>query len=489
MMDLLLYEGKAAVILLVFYLFYRFLLKNETFHKFNRTVLIATAGLSLILPLCIITIRKPVNADVQSVLEPVAGIPAEVAHVTDNALPSWQYALAFLFLAGVVFTLARVAASILSVNRIIRQGKLVAEEDRCRIVITGRDIVPFSWMRYIVISEKDWEGMHDVILIHEKAHIAMRHSLDVLLVDVLSAFQWFNPAVWMLRSDLQEIHEYEADEAVLNAGADIKEYQYLLIKKAVGKSGYSVANSFNHSILKNRITMMSKSKSPLSRRLRVLYLFPLVGLCISLQAKTVYVPTGENNQKVGILKKNDAQPPLYILRQVWGDEEITKEELDKIESSRIKKIEILNDATAMQKYGERGTNGVIVVTMKMPQELDEIVVVSYLRDKDELVPFYLVKPATMPTFQGEGMAGFSRWLNERIQRPQGCSHQGTMEVSFVVGTDGAVKDVTVQKSVCEELDAMVVSIIEKSPKWEPATVSGGRPAEQCLTIPIVFEIR
>ena len=117
------------------------------------------------------------------------------------------------------------------------------------------------------------------------------------MVDILSAIQWFNPAVWMLRADLQELHEYEADDAVLRAGADIKEYQYLLIRKAVSKSGYSVANSFNHSILKNRITMMSKSKSPLARGLRALYLLPLVCLGIGLQAQTVYVPVGKDSEK------------------------------------------------------------------------------------------------------------------------------------------------------------------------------------------------
>ena len=101
----------------------------------------------------------------------------------------------------------------------------------------------------------------------------------------------------MLRADLQELHEYEADDAVLRSGANLKDYQYLLIKKAVGKSGYSVANSFNHSILKNRITMMSKSRSPLARGWRALWLLPLVCLGLGLQAQTIYVPTDKGNEK------------------------------------------------------------------------------------------------------------------------------------------------------------------------------------------------
>ena len=175
-------------------------------------------------------------------------------------------------------------------------------------------------MKYIVLSRKDWVLPHDSILAHEKAHIAYGHSMEVLLVDVLSAIQWFNPAIWMLRADLKELHEYEADDAVLRAGANIKEYQYLLIRKAVGKSGYSVANSFNHSILKNRITMMSKSKSPLSRGLRVLWMLPLVCLGLGLQARTVYVPTDKDSEKIiSDENSNHVLPEVIVVKYAPTD--------------------------------------------------------------------------------------------------------------------------------------------------------------------------
>ena len=489
MTDFLLYDGKVAAALLVFYLFYHFLLKKETFHCFNRVVLFGTAVLSFLLPLCIITIHKPMEMEATA-LAPVAGGAADLVPVTELTASWWWVAITVLFWAGVAFVLARLAFSIRSIIRLIRQGELVSEEDGCKVIVTERDIAPFSWMRSIVLSREDWKGDRQPILAHEKAHIALGHSIDILLVDVLSAFQWFNPAIWMLRTDLQELHEYEADDAVLRAGTDIKDYQYLLIRKAVGRSGYSVANSFNHSSLKNRITMMSKSRSPLSRALRVLYLLPLVCLGVVLQARTVYEPARQEREKdsTAIRIRPDGAKPLFILRQAWGEEkEITKADFEKIEPHRINAIDVMKDASAREKYGDRGANGVVVITLKRPQELEEIVVVS-VRDKDEKVPFYLVEPETMPTFQGEDMMAFSRWLNTKLYRPKGCNHQGTMKVSFVVGTDGVVKDVKVVESVCEVLDALVVSLIEQSPKWEPAT-TGGHPVEQCLTIPIVFQIR
>ncbi|MBR5723865.1 MAG: TonB family protein [Bacteroidales bacterium] len=570
MMEFLVYEGKVAAALLVFYLFYRFLLKQETFHRFNRVVLVGTAVLSFLLPLCIITIRKPVEMDLQVTGQAVA-MPelsaVEMASAAEPSAPWWQIALTILFWAGVAFVLARVIISIFSILRIIRQGEQVRQEDDCKIIVTDRDLDPFSWMRYIVLSRKDWEGDHAPILAHEKAHIAYGHSVELLLVDVLSALQWFNPAIWMLRADLQELHEYEADDAVLRGGANLREYQYLLIRKAVGKSGYSVANSFNHSILKNRITMMSKTKSSLARGLRALYLLPLICLGLGLQARTVYVPTDkdsknvvtdEGNQDVqekivaihvdadgkiliddkecllsevatrlqslkvpglelvasidqapdtpeavqlelrnqlrqaGVLKtRHSAQvvTPLYILRQPGSEEkEMTKDEFDAIDRHRISSIEVMDDADARQIYGDRAANGVVVFTMKRPQELDEVVVVSYRDNQDEEVPFYLLNPDTMPTFQGEDLNGFSRWLARHIVRPKTCDHTGTVKVSFEVGTDGRVRDVKIIEGICEELDALVVATVEKSPEWEPATYKG-RPVAQGLTIPVVFVVR
>ncbi|MCR4859108.1 MAG: M56 family metallopeptidase, partial [Bacteroidales bacterium] len=272
MTPLLQYEIKVAVALAVFYMFYRLLLKKETFHRLNRAVLLGTAALSFLLPFCIVTIRKPVESAAVTAPETVLSdlTATTVLPPAEAAAPWWQTAFSILFWAGAAFVILRVTVSILSILRIVRGGETVGEEDGCRIIVTDRDIDPFSWMRFIVLSRQDWEGPHGPILAHEKAHIAGRHSAEVLLVDLLAAFQWFNPAIWMLRADLQEIHEYEADDAVLRGGADVREYQYLLIRKSVSKSGYSVAKSFNHSILKNRMTMMSKTRSPLSRGLRVL---------------------------------------------------------------------------------------------------------------------------------------------------------------------------------------------------------------------------
>ena len=436
-MAFLVYDAKVAVALLVFYLFYRFLLKKETFHRFNRIVLVGTAVLSFLLPLCIITIHKPMEMD-SVTPEPVvmaADLPApEPAPLVEPNLPWWPVVLATLFWAGVAFVLVRVLISILSIIRIIRQGEPVREEGGCPVIITDRDIDPFSWMKYIVLSRKDWELPHESILVHEKAHIAYGHSIEILLVDVLSALQWFNPAIWMLRADLKELHEYEADDAVLRAGADLREYQYLLIRKAVSKSGYSVANSFNHSILKNRITMMSKSRSPLARGLRALWLLPLVCLAIGLQARTVYVPVDKDSEK----NVSDEKPQGY---------------------------------------------------------LSEIVVIGYggpeaprhhkSLEKD---PLPSIKNPDMDT-EAVCREDFSWWLNTRLVYPdEAKTDDGTVLAKFTVGTDGKVKDITILWSVSEQLDGIVAQQIAKSPEWTPA-MKDGKPVEMSFIQPVVFMVR
>ena len=325
--------------------------------------------------------------------------------------------------------------------------------------------------------------------------------------------------------------------------------------------------------------MMSKSKSPLSRSLRALYALPLICLCLALQAQTVIVPNEQNkdtnkpkisvrssdgttplyiilesgqereisseefsqiepgriksmeilkdqraidqygpkaangvvkitmklpdeiDEEVVVVRKEAvpitgrydavASKPLILMKQITGNEVVlSDEEYDKIDRSRINSVEVLGDQASIKKYtdlyGEKAAGGVVLITMKRPQELDEVVVVSFKDQNDEPDKFYLVYPETMPRFQGGDMSTFTQWLARRITHP--CNHSGTVKVGFEVGTDGSVSDVKIMESVCEEIDAAVLSVVSQSPKWEPAT-DGGRPVAQYLTIPIVFRIR
>jgi hypothetical protein len=145
----------------------------------------------------------------------------------------------------------------------------------CWLVIIPEKIPSFSWSNYIVISEEDYRN-YPQVLVHERMHYLCRHSYDILFFTIVHALHWFNPMVWLIRTELKQLHEFEADQGVINQGIDATQYQILLVKKAVGKKLYNIANGFNHTKLQKRITMMIQEKTNGWERLKWLVTVPVV---------------------------------------------------------------------------------------------------------------------------------------------------------------------------------------------------------------------
>lgn len=458
MTEFLTYQGKTAVILAVFYMFYRLLLSKDTFHRFNRIILLGTAALSFVLPLCVITIHEvvmiPAVQQAPQVLE--SATIGTVAAVADVSEPIWQYVLCVIFGLGAFGVVVMTIISIAKVIGIIAGGERRTLESGEILVITAAETPPFSWMKYIVLSREDYESGYSQILTHEKAHIALWHSWDILFVDMISALQWFNPAMWMLKADLRAIHEFEADDAVLRSGADIKEYQYLLIRKAVSKSGYSVANSFNHSTLKARITMMLNQKSSRKSAWKALYLLPLVGISLAATAVTKvdyqYEPqeplkariaevhdtldvkvikiSNESQAQISIVGVYGAIPaddqyfekqaekvkaildnaganpndnPIYIIDGQVQDDDF---DINCLNPNFIGKIVVWTPENAKKEFGEKGKNGVVEITSKEPVTIDStasgslkvqsIAADGSMESSDVLQPLYVVDGQVMP---------------------------------------------------------------------------------------------
>ena len=247
---LVIYSLKVAILTTAFYLCWRMLLSKETLHRLNRFVLVLIPPVSMILPFCVITFHKTV---IVPATETAAQAGAAMEASAPSALGAGIVAVA-VYLAGVALVLFRILWSIWKIGRLIRSGyKVPVEGEKYRLVVTEEDVEPFSWMNFIVLSRKDYEAGNPEIILHEQAHINLRHSPDILMTDVLTAFQWYNPFVWMLGTDLRGIHEYEADEAVLKHGIDATQYQLFLIMKSAADHGYTLANSLRSGTIKNRI--------------------------------------------------------------------------------------------------------------------------------------------------------------------------------------------------------------------------------------------
>ena len=300
------YLGQSALCLVALYIIYKASMSHETLHRLNRVTLLAMVVLSAVLPMC----RIEIVQEVETVLTPIVddmsatAVAVDAAPETVDYRPIMEDALVVIFLLGAAFMVVRLAMSWLSVWRVVRSGEHEELGEGVRLTVVEKLSSPFSWFRHVVVSRADMGENRDLILEHELAHVRFGHSWDVLFVDLALIVWWFNPAMWLLRRELQSLHEYQADDAVLNRGIDAKTYQLLLIKRAVGSRLHSVANCLNHSNLKNRITMMCRKQSSKWQSAKLLLILPMVAISLSAFATTVYDET-KSDDKVNQLSSDN----------------------------------------------------------------------------------------------------------------------------------------------------------------------------------------
>jgi len=451
MVDFLIYDAKVAVLIVVFYMFYRLLLSKETFHRVNRVVLLSTALLSFVLPLCVITTHQTVVLDAVPVVS-VGDLHPEVLEGEHSSL--WgQTVIPILYIIGVLVTLGHTLLSVWKVMILVRRSERYPQADGTTLCVVKDDVPPFSFCSYIVMNHSDYEANDAAVLAHERGHIRQHHSCDVLLVNLLTALQWFNPAMWMLRADLRAIHEYEADGAVLSQGINARQYQYLLITKAASIGGYSIANGISHSTLKNRITMMLNKKSPRSSFMKLLTLVPIVGVALALNAETV----------------NDyvyQQPPKKIVKK--GNKNATAKigkNSVKVITDTVSKVRIDNPEDSIQKEVKE----VFTPVEKNPEFFDVV--------------------EQMPEFPG-GSAALIEYLSKNIRYPKAAMEadvQGRVIVNFVVLKDGSIGETKVVKTVSPELDEEALRCVQSMPKWKPG-MQKGQPVNVKYTMPINFRL-
>ena len=535
------YELKVAVLIAVFYIFWRLLVANETWHRLNRIVLIATAIASFVLPFCVITIHQTVE-----VMQPAESIPTVVADLNsathESGIPNplqqvepqksfnWLLPLTILYIIGVVVVLSRMLLSLWRLHRMRTEGEIHPLSDGYRMAVCEKVSTPFSWWNTVFMNRKDFEEGATALLTHELGHIRLRHSVDVVLVELLTALQWFNPTMWMLRADLHTIHEYEADQQVLSHGFNDIQYLTLLIRKAAHQSGYSLANGIaNQSTLKKRITMIMKPQSNRWQWLRLAYLLPIVGVTIALNAETVTnmvykndepqkqvpvkkgkrnatIKTGSNqginvieivepksddelktydttlgetepNAAVLILNtKKKGEEPLLIV----DDKIATIEQVRALPRDAVARIATMREKNAIKSFGEIGKNGALIITtVKHQKEIDN----------EPILPDVFDEVDEMPQFPG-GMAGMMQYLSNNLRYPQDAREAGTQGrviVSFIIEKDGSISNAKVAKSTYSSLDEEALRVVSAMPNWTPGK-QYGQPVRVKYSVPVSFRL-
>lgn len=565
MSSILLYSIKSAIVLAMLYLPYMLMLRRESFFRFNRMMLLGILFLSLVLPLCNISgmslDHQPVVQAAQlQILElgiPIHVLP-EVQVVADGTVKYGTTGFSVFLLVSILYIVGMMillAIRLWQVGRLqfgLRKGTLwQQEENGVRIYCHADDVNPFSWMRNIVISQKDYDEAGREIVLHEMGHIQAHHSWDVVLLTLVQMLQWWNPLVYVLGISLRDVHEYEADDYVLRQGISAQSYQLLIIKKAVGSGSYAFANSFNHSLTKKRITMMKNSNSNPWMRSKALYVIPVAALALSAFATPKFVApikdavtklegkSTENSpnlqdfleEKEEIAVKEvsgkatasvdevqDVAQPLIVLNgkifdipkdaipstRVNFEEQLTK--LLNIDVEDVESITVLQKEAAISVWGDKGANGVIDITTKDANDLKD-------NQPDDKI---FEKPEVLPEFPG-GEAELYGWLARNVKYPSEAIEygvQGRIFVQFVVEKDGGISDIKISKvsdgraivvvakakdDSPEELNKEneekglkalqdeSIRLVKAMPKWKPGT-NKGKPVRCYFHLPINFRL-
>ena len=514
-----LYAIKSAICLAVLYLPFTLLLRKETFFAFNRIGLLLIIGLSLVVPFLNIplwdfSLDRLLEQQRQAVIE--VGMPVIVAgertsaihqEATGGSVWNWAHLLVFTYIIGLVICLVIKGRQLFRLLRFIPSGCLWTDRhDGATVYCHAGELGAFSWMRSIVVGE-DNSAPDSPVMLHEMTHVRHRHSWDALLVALVEVLQWFNPCIWMLDISLREIHEYEADDAVLRRGITARNYQLLLIKNAVRGSHYAFANAFNHSLLKKRITMMMKKKSSKWARMRLLYVVPATMIVLGAFASHHFVRQTTSLGDVG----GSPAPHVDVVEPSSSPKAAVVDQSNFKENEDVGNMEQEN-AVSDEKSEVSDTPMLAPMPIDMQPDTG---VVKNVNGKQ----VYEVADV-MPEYPG-GIKELLAFLQQNVRYPkiaQEYGVQGRYVVGFCVSSKGKITDVEItskpegealadivvvsysntadslavskrinQAKAREAMEEEALRVVKTMPDWKPGMVDG-KPVNCHFNLPITFKL-
>jgi hypothetical protein len=463
-------------------------MRKETFFKLSRIALLFIVLASVIIPFIylpqsfhpIVPIKfEPIFLTNSIVEEPVQTneIPSAIqsfvpaSNTIQPIVFSTKTIVLFVYLTGVFISLLLFFYSIGSVFLLIRKSRKT-DLKGIHLMIVNDDIPAFSFRRYILISQHDYDTNSDAILTHELSHIRHGHFYDLMLMELVKIIYWFNPLVYRMDSDLKDIHEFQADEHTLNSGIDATKYQLLIIQKCVGQQQFALANSFNHCQIKNRITMMNKSKTNKAWCWKVATFLPMLALLLMAFGKR-----GESVPEKMILPEKIIAPSGIIQKQ--NEQSSQKIEIKKDGNYIDNKLCSLEEIVKKAQAWKNASNVWIplIIYESIPDNrIDEV------REALANANVYHVTQSTVNSddiiyFMGDvsESAKFTQgkfddwWISQANNYPEIKSKSNKLTYSFIIDRYGKVKDAHILKG-CEypEINAAYEKILTKIPDWEPA---------------------
>ena len=461
--------------LLCMYLPYKLLLAGERQHRFNRAVIICMYLVAVTVPL-LSRISFPVGETANEAATTAVG-NITIGPLTGGILvthaPVWTRVVLWIYIVGVAVTLLKFLWSYLRLVHIIRQGHKEKREGYTLVIADDAALSPFSWRKYVVVGDPQDADEHSAVMVHELRHLAAGHSTDIFIAQLYAILVWYNPVSWLMIDELKTVHEYEADEAVIDSGANLKEYQMLLIKKTAGARLPSLANSLNHSKLQKRVTMMYQSKSKLAGKFSTLALLPALAIGMAVVSIPSVASVISDASEATLMESN------YKVSKNSDNAEMTAASAAPV-----------TDAVSS---GETETSERMDANAEMPESVvsdkaSEDPVEAELPAEKERGEVYVAveKQAEFPG----GIQALMQWLSMNVRYPEDAMKndaQGRVIVKFVVNADGSISDPTVLKGVETSLDKEAVRVVRAMPKWIPAENQGQKVASY-FNLPIAFKL-
>lgn len=458
----ILYFLQSAICMAFFYALYWLFLKRDTFFRINRVFLMLTLAASLLIPSLKIPFQlesNPVSSD-YAMLDAVvltsqqylsANMLQEVVVTADKHINWYQY-VGIVYLIGLLLLTLRFFKNLIQLFIWIRTNKRI-REGGIQLVVMKDDYPPFSFLNAVFISNKDYrEPGFASILAHERVHVDQLHTFDLLVLEVLTVVFWINPLVWMYKSSIQEVHEYLADDKVVNNAVNPNEYKMHIVNQFAGGDLFRLANNFGQSTLKKRISMLGKIKTPKIALVKLILLVPIVMVLLSAFAFTI-----EEEEK---------------LSNNFSFNEIIPDGLKQFYSFSDGQYSTINDNELNFVHGS-AKNGI-----------------SALKHKKEVDPNQIYRIADeMPEYPG-GINVLQTYIANEIRYPKKAEKnriEGKVFVSFVVGKSGEVKNVFVNRGVSSELDKEALRVVSNLPKWTPGKHKGNL-VNVAYTLPINFKL-
>ncbi|HMM17122.1 MAG: M56 family metallopeptidase [Petrimonas sp.] len=303
---LIAYIIKVNIALIFFYLLYVIFLKKDTFFAFRRYFILVATVFSFVYPFVtvaawgnIISFEKPQKYTTQVTVEDTAFTvvledEVQTAEPVNTIYINWWQVLLFILSAGVVFFLARFTWQLVSILH-IKHKSIRKSIDGIGVFDLYDVITPFSFFGWIFIHLDSHSGTEiKQILLHEQTHARQWHSVDIILMELLCVFLWWNPIIWLMKRETAINLEHLADNGVLRKGVNSRDYQYYLLRLTYHQNTTRIVNNFNVSLLKQRITMMNKTKSPARKLVKYMIALPLALLLMA--GNSVYAQNQRESQ-------------------------------------------------------------------------------------------------------------------------------------------------------------------------------------------------